>query len=315
MKKTFLLIIDLIFLTRPIIIVPVWAFCVFGALFSFPKAFSLEPSHYLLIFLYSMSAASVYVINQMADYEVDKTNEGFPLLVRGNISMKAAGVCAGICGLISILGPFLMGYASVALLSLIAIIAGYLYSCKPFSLSGRPFSDFLTNAFEAFLAFAAGWCIYGEQLTDPALYKQALPFFLLMCAGSISSTLPDILGDKAHGKITTAVRFGPKSAHCIALMALIAVIPASLLISQDAFAAVCSILVIPAYIPYLFNSKSIFMEIPHKVGGAIVMLIAATVDLMLLPAGIIIYFMTWLYFRLRHRVAYPSLKPRAMNVQ
>ena len=315
MKKTLLLIIDLVFLTRPIIIVPVWAFCVFGGFCSFPKQFIFEPSQYLLILLYSMSAASVYVINQMADYEVDKCNEGFPLLVRGNISMKAAGVCAGICGLISILGPLLMGYASVALLSLIAIIAGYLYSCKPFSLSGRPFTDFLTNAFEAFLAFAAGWYIYGGQLTDPELYKQALPFFLLMCAGSISSTLPDIPGDKAHGKITTAVRFGPKSAHCIALAALIAVIPTSIWISQFGFATFWSILVIPVYIPYLFSSKSIFMEIPHKVGGAIVMLAAAAVDRMLLPAGIIVYFMTWLYFRIRHRVAYPSLKPRAVNVQ
>ncbi|MCL2182756.1 MAG: UbiA family prenyltransferase [Chitinispirillia bacterium] len=325
MKKFLLLIIDLLFLTRPIIIVPVWAFCAFGIYSADKGLFThLWPDQYLLILLYSLAPAAVYIINQMADYEVDKANEGFPLLVRCNIPMKAAGIFAAVCALTSILGLMMMGYGTIAFLALIAIIAGCIYSCKPFSLSGRPFLDFLTNAFEAFLAFAAGWCVSGasgcvrggELFRDaPELYIRALPYFLLMCSGSISSTLPDIRGDRAHGKITTAVRFGPKTAHCTALGCLLTVIPVSLLISNDYLALICALLVIPVYIPYLFNSKkSIYMELPHKAGGAVVMLAAATILPVLLPAGIAVYFMTWLYFRLRHKVSYPSLKSGGTDV-
>ncbi|MDR2577693.1 MAG: UbiA family prenyltransferase, partial [Chitinispirillales bacterium] len=189
-----------------------------------------------------------------------------------------------------------------------AIVAGCIYSCKPFSLSGRPFFDFLTNAFEAGLAFGAGWCIVGGQLSDPSLYKYVIPYFLLMCAGSISSTIPDIPGDKAHGKITTAVCFGPKIAHCLALLSLIIVIPVSLLLSNDYLALSCAVLVIPTYIPYLINAKkAVNAELTYKAGGAITMLASAVVAPLLFPAGFFVFFITWLYFRKRYNIAYPSL--------
>jgi 4-hydroxybenzoate polyprenyltransferase len=313
MRKIIVLITDLIFLTRPIIVVPVWGFCAFGVYAAGGKNFliHLEPAQYLLILLYSLSPAAVYVINQMADYEVDRANAGFPLLVRGNIPMRAAGICAAACALLSISIPLIMGYPTIALLSLAALAAGCVYSCKPFSLSGRPFCDFLTNAFEALLAFAAGWCVVGGGLADPALYVFALPYFLLMCAGAISSTLPDIPGDRAHGKVTTAVRFGPKAAHRGALAALAAVIPAALLLSGDYLALTCAALIIPIYVPYLVNASGKNMELTYKAGGAVTMIAAAIVLPLLFPAGVIVYLLTWLYFRKRHGVAYPSLTPDA----
>jgi len=311
-KKFFLLTVDLFFLTRPVVIVPVWGFSAFG-IYCINKHFliRLEPQQYLLMILYSLSAASVYVVNQIADYEVDKSNPGFPLLVRGNIPIRAAWVCAAVCALLSIVGPLAMGYASISLLSMIAIFAGYIYSCKPFSLSGRPFFDFLTNAFEAFLAFAAGWRVAGGELLSPVLYASALPYFLLMCAGSISSTLPDIPGDRAHSKVTTAVRFGPKTAHRVALACLLAAIPISILISGDRLALSCAALVVPIYILYLCKATPVNMELTYKVGGAVTMAAAAIALPLLLPAGILVYLITWFYFRARHGVAYPSLTPNA----
>jgi 4-hydroxybenzoate polyprenyltransferase len=312
MKRIILLMTDLFFLTRPVVIVPVWGFCAFGV-YCFGGDFlvHLELSQYLSMILYSLSAASVYVVNQIADYDVDKCNEGFPLLVRGNIPIKTAWICAAVCAILSITGLIMMGSIAIALLSLIAIIIGYIYSCKPFSLSGRPFADFLTNAFEAGLAFSAGWIIVGGQLSDLSLYKHAIPYFLLMCAGSISSTLPDIRGDRAHGKITTAVRFGPKTAHIIALICLMMSIPISYYLNADYLALSCAALVIPFYMPYLISAKTINMELTYKVGGSIIMIGSALVIPLLLPAGALIYFLTWIYFRKRHNVAYPSLKSGA----
>ena len=301
--------IDLFFLTRPVVLVPVWGFSAFGIYCFRNELFSaLDFSHYLLMALYSLSVASVYIINQMADYEVDKSNDGFPLLVRGNISMKAAGVFAGICAVLSIAVPIFMKNVSVAILSVIAITAGYVYSCKPFSLSGRPFFDFLTNSFEALLAFGAGWCIVGGNLFNLELYKTALPYVLLMCAGSISSTLPDMPGDKLHGKITTAVRFGAKKAHCIAVAALIAAIPLSIL-NNDPMALICASIVLPIYILYLVRANTLTMELTYKAGGTIIMIAAALAAPLIAAAGFFVFFITWLYFRKRHKVSYPSLVP------
>ena len=301
--------IDLFFLTRPVVLVPVWGFSAFG-IYCFKNALfsSLEFSHYLLMALYSLSVASVYVINQMADCEVDKSNGGFPLLARGNISMRAAGVCAAVCAVLSIVGPLAMKNVSVASLSAIAIAVGYIYSCKPFSLSGRPFFDFLTNSFEALLAFGAGWCVIGGSLFDPQLYKTAAPYVLLMCAGSISSTLPDMPGDKIHGKITTAVRFGAKKAHCAATAALMAAIPLSIQ-NSDQLAFACAALVLPIYILYLIYTSALTMELTYKVGGTITMIAAALAAPLIAVAGVFVFFITWLYFRKRHNVSYPSLVP------
>jgi len=310
MQKKLLFILDLFFLTRPVVVVPVWGFCAFGVYAGGSGKFLtyLEPYQYLLILLYSLSPACVYVLNQIADYDVDARNGGFPLLVRGNIPIPAAWACAAVCGATSIIVPLFMGYAPISVLSLIAIVLGYVYSFKPFSLSGRPFCDFLTNALEAALAFSAGWIIVGGDASIGRLCLSALPYFLLMCAGSISSTLPDIAGDKECGKITTAVRFGPKTAHLIAFISLITAIPASqFLTSDDLLAISCAAAAIPTYIPYIIKPKPSYMELTYKVGGAATMVAASLAMPLLLPAGLLIFIATKIYFKRRHGVSYPSL--------
>jgi 4-hydroxybenzoate polyprenyltransferase len=309
MKKILLSAIDLFFLTRPVVVVPVWGFCAFGVYAGGSgRIFAhLEPSQYLLILLYSLSPACVYVLNQIADYEVDARNGGFPLLVRGDIPRPAAWACAAACGAASIIGPLLMGRAQVSALSLIAIVLGYVYSFKPFSLSGRPFCDFLTNALEAALAFSAGWAIAGGEASTGKLCLSAAPYFLLMCAGAISSTLPDIDGDRECGKITTAVRFGPVTAHRMALAALITAIPASVFPSVDLLALACAAAAVPTYIPYIIKPKKEYMELTYKVGGAATMAAASLALPLLLPAGLSVFAATKIYFKKRHGVSYPSL--------
>jgi hypothetical protein len=60
MKKNLLLLLDLFFLTRPVVIAPVWGFAAFGIyrhdgrIFLFP-----DLSCYLLVAAYSLSAGAV----------------------------------------------------------------------------------------------------------------------------------------------------------------------------------------------------------------------------------------------------------------
>ncbi len=300
-------LIDLCFLTRPIILVPVWGFCAFGL--HIPKnslLLGLTVKEALLIMAFSMSYAAVYVINQMADYEVDKSNRGFPLLVKSDISMKEAGITAFLLSLTSISVPLALKNPQIALLSTIGVILGMIYSCKPFSFSGRPFLDFLTNAVFAFMAVAAGWCAHGGILNDPQLFVSALPYFLLMCAGSISSTLPDMLGDKNHNKVTTPVFLGAKKANLLATLCIILAAVSSGLLS-DQLAFWCAAMATPFYILYILYPSSMTMELTYKAGGALTMMAAGLVIPVLFPLGLLVFFATWLYFRKRHNVAYPSL--------
>ncbi len=315
MKKKLLHLLDLLFLMRPILLVPVWGFSLFG--YYRAKTDSLKEiinswNHYslltcLLLFLFSLSVGAVYIFNQIADIEVDKKNGGLPLLANGIVKKKDALFFAFFLSGISILTPLFTEYKIISLLSFFATIIGLLYSFKPFYFSGKPFFDFLSNAFGyGMIAFGAGWICGGKTLIEISFLSSALPYFLLMCAGSISSTLPDRAGDLAESKNTTAVVLGNQKAHLVATFLLFNATVVSLF-GGDFLALICSIVPFPFYLCYIFKPTEFFMESTYKIGGAMTMLCSGLVIPLIIPAGLIVFFVTWLYFRLRHGVSYPSL--------
>lgn len=315
MKKNILNSLDLLFLMRPILLVPVWGFSLFGyykaKTSSLSEIINLWSSYSLhtcfLLFVFSLSVGAVYIFNQIADIEVDKKNGGLPLLASGIIKRKDALLFALFLSGISIITPFFTEHKIISLLGALALIIGLLYSFKPFYFSGRPICDFLCNALGyGVIAFGAGWICGGKTLLEPGFLGSALPYFLLMCAGSISSTLPDRVGDQSVQKNTTAVVFGAKKAHLIAtFLLIIAAVVSS--IEGDFLALICSAAPLPFYLCYIFKPTDFFMESTYKIGGAMTMLCSGLIIPLLIPAGIVVFFLTWLYFRLRHGVSYPSL--------
>jgi 4-hydroxybenzoate polyprenyltransferase len=300
---------------RPILLVPVWGFSLFGyyraKTESLKEITSLWNSSSLpvcfLLFLFSLSVGAVYIFNQIADIEVDKKNGGLPLLASGILRNKEALIFAFILSGISIITPLFTDFKIISFLSLFALIIGLLYSFKPFYFSGRPICDFLSNALGyGVIAFGAGWICGGKTLLAMSFLYSALPYFLLMCAGSISSTLPDRAGDYTVQKNTTAVVFGNQKAHFIATFLLLNAAVASIIVG-DPLALICSVAPFPFYLCYIFKPTEFFMESTYKIGGAMTMLCSGFIIPLLIPAGIIVFFVTWLYFRLRHGVSYPSL--------
>ncbi len=315
MKKSILRLLDLLFLMRPILLVPVWGFSLFG--YFRAKTNSLREVNSLwndsslpvcsLLFLFSLSVGAVYIFNQIADIEVDKKNGGLPLLASDIVKRNDALVFAFLLSGVSIITPLFTEYKTISILSLLALIIGLLYSFKPFYFSGKPFCDFLSNALGyGVIAFGAGWICGGKTLMEANFLYTALPYFLLMCAGSISSTLPDRAGDYSEQKNTTAVVFGNQKAHLIATFLLLNAAIAAI-IEGDFLALICSAAPFPFYLCYIFKPTEFFMESTYKIGGAMTMLCSGLIIPLLIPAGIIVFFATWLYFRLRHNVSYPSL--------
>ena len=310
---------DICMVTRPVLLIPVWGFSALG----FQRALQLQKKSsflvtdsvhaYLLILLFSLSVASVYILNQIADIEVDKNNGGMPLIAREVISRKTAWGAATIFGLFPVITGLITKEYVIAVASVATIILGYIYSFKPFRFSGKPIADFLSNATGyGIIAFGVGWASTGLPVTSMHFIWSSLPYFLLMCAGSISSTLPDYEGDRNDGKNTTTVVFGYTFAHILAMLSLGAALLTALL-QNDSIAGICAAVSLPFYFGYLFKRTAFFMESTYKIGGGLCMLAAfAAMPLFLLPA-FIVFTATWLYFRIRHGINYPSLVPVEKN--
>jgi 4-hydroxybenzoate polyprenyltransferase len=309
-------LLDALFLCRPVLLIPVWTFCMFGYLsghsasrgFSFVSAWSAPPRVAGWIFVFSLAVGAVYVFNQIADRKVDELNGGFALLIKGNISLGNAWATAAGLAVSSVVIPALF-LKDLAFFSAAAIVVGILYCARPTYFTGRPGIDFLTNATGyGIISFGVGWFLAGERFGLHFILS-SVPYFLMMCAGSISSTIPDYSGDKDGGKTTTAVWLGTGRAHLLATSVLAASAVWSLVIN-DRVAAACSLMSLPLYVIFLFfRSSRHAMEGTYKGGYLICMFVSFIVYPFLIPASLAVFAATVLYFRLRHHVFYPSLLP------
>lgn len=315
MRSIFRYIADIVMVTRPVLIIPVWGFCALG----FQRALILQQQQvffiahsyaaYLLILLFSVCVASVYIFNQIADIEVDKKNGGMPLIASGIIPVPVSWATAVISGLAPVITGILLRQYIIAIASVTTIILGFIYSFRPLRFSGRPIADFLSNAVGyGLIAFGVGWYCGGMQILSRTFIIAALPYFLLMCAGSISSTLPDYEGDRKDRKNTTAVVFGHLTAHRIATTALIAALGFALH-TGDFVAAVCAGVSLPFYFGFLYTKSGFFMEATYKIGGGFCMIAAFLAMPLFIIPSCIVFGVTWLYFRIRHGINYPSLVP------
>lgn len=308
--KIIRLLLDLIFVTRPVVLVPVIGFSLFGVKIASEERvlwqwISLETVCKLAIF--TLSVAAVYIANQLEDYDVDADNDGFPLLVKSGLSKRSATLFTLFLALLSLLLPLGYGDWVLSLFSLATLIIGYLYCFKPFYFTGRPIFDFLSNGLGyGLVAFLVGWnCI--KPLSAGALLA-AVPYITMMFAGSISSTLPDMAGDEKHQKITTAVKLGKVNAHILATFFLLVTLVLGWCFT-DYVAMISAGAALPVYILYLIKPTQSLMEATYKVGGGISMLVIGFVYPLFILLGVLVTLVTILYFRIFHNVVYPSLLP------
>jgi 4-hydroxybenzoate polyprenyltransferase len=317
--RAFRALLDGFFLTRPILWIPVWGFAVFGFVsqtrvaqgsLSFTALTLLGVPAWMMLLLFSCSVGAVYVLNQLADTDADRANDGFTLLAHGRVPRGVAWAAAALCAAGSLLVPLLIGTPEASLFSLAALGIGLVYSLPPARFSGRPVLDFVSNAAGyGVVAFGFGWWLAGGAC-DMRLLQASAPYVLLVCGGSVSSTITDIDGDRAGGKRTTAVVLGPVAAHRLAAAFILISAPVSY-VNHDIAALACGLLAIPAYLLHAVCGTRRTLEMTYKVGGAAMMLVAAVHDPALAGAGAGVLAATLMYFRLRFNVRYPSLMPAA----
>ncbi len=163
--------------------------------------------------------ASVYIQNEIADYETDKLNVnettgGTKLLVSGKVSMFEAYFLMIVLGAISLLlGLFLVLKFHYPIwfyiLCLIIFIIAYGYSGEPFMFSYRGLGEItltITNAFGPTFVF---YYIQAKHVSFLPLLV-ALPYAIAVFAQKTLREFPDYEPDKKAGKNNLVVIFTPE---------------------------------------------------------------------------------------------------------
>jgi 4-hydroxybenzoate polyprenyltransferase len=325
MNKLFGRLCDAIFITRPIILVPVWGYFLLGYYraslafhpaslvpvplfrYDFPMLLSL-PGHALLaLVMLSCSVAATYILNQLVDIKTDLENGGLPLIAKAGVPLSLAHSENIVLTLIPIFYAFMQS-RTAALFFLAALVINLAYNLKPLYFTGRPFLDFLSNALGfGMVAFGIGWIsANSEALGSPlAFVVAALPYTLLMVSGSINSTFPDMEGDRRTGKITTMVYLGARRANLISL-ASVALALAIAIFNRDIIAAVTALVALPLFIKFQISGQRADGIRTFQIGGGFLMVMTIPVFPWFFLYGLITYLLTRLYFRLRHNVDYPE---------
>lgn len=310
LKKLAEFTIDSIFIARPIILIPVWGYFILGyyAKIELPThgfLLSINTTAWISLAAITLSVASTYILNQIADIATDSHNGGMPLIAKGGFPIKAAKIICVITAILPLLTIALNKH--VFLFILLASLLNILYNIKPFYFTGRPFLDFLTNATGfGIVAFGLGWvsACNGQVFVVIEMLIRSFPYFLLMIAGSINSTMPDANGDSITGKITTVVYLGESRSNLISLTALFASLIVAL-INMDFIAILASVIALPLFISYQISPSADKATATYTYGGGFLLLIIALLTPGYLLAGIIVLIATKIYFRLRHNVKYP----------
>lgn len=319
-KSKIIKILDYLAVIRPTLLFPVWTLLLLGyyrglsfsnALTDNPRLFNilviLTPSIEIVktILLFSMLMGTVYIINQITDAPTDSLNDKLYLVADGYINIKiliVEAVFLSIGGIV--LGIYWFGDV-VFYLPLIglSLIIGWIYSVPPIRLKSRPIFDLLANAIGyGTIAFSLGWL--AETRFSIHTLLNSLPY--LLCVGStfITTTLPDIKGDRANNDITTGVFLGIKRTCFLSAILLVLAVIVSILF-KDFIAFTATLLSLPLFIYTAFKPEINVILLTNKIGILILSLITCALIpcYFLLLIGTIIA--VKLYYSLRFEIKYP----------
>ncbi len=211
-------LLDLIFLTRPILLIPVWTIFLHsqasGAMRPYLQLWP-QPDRLVALAVLTLIAMGAYVLNQIFDIATDLANDKLFLLSQGIVSRRAAWICYGLVTLGGIAAASLLLRSPIIIGMVWALaLAGILYSAPGIRLKDRPIWGMAVNA--------SAYGIFVPLSARPDLsWSQAPlatgPYFLAVAAAYILTTIPDRKGDAAAGKQTVAVRLGSRPALYLAL--------------------------------------------------------------------------------------------------
>jgi geranylgeranylglycerol-phosphate geranylgeranyltransferase len=161
------------------------------------------------------------IANDLADQDADRVNRPERALVSGTVSPSAALLIGGVAGGLGLVSALWVDVRLFAI-ALAALVVMLVYSplLKRHGLAGNLAVAAVASLPLVYGATAVGWWRAGLV---PSVLAALLHF-----AREIVKDLADVAGDRAQGRRTIPIAYGPAAAAVIAAAALIAFVPASL---------------------------------------------------------------------------------------
>lgn len=307
--KRFIQAMDYLFILRPTLLYPVWTFFLAGCWGGrhFGSGVS-ELAHPVSIFWIgaglTLVMGSVYILNQIQDIETDRTNKKLFLIANGMVSVRAAYIEGSLLAILGLAFGFWVDVRMGLAFLVLFINVGWLYNFPPATWKNHFIMGLICNGLMAVNFVSVGWMIQG----GPGFIHPVMAGYFLACgAVYLNTTLPDADGDRATGKITFGVRFGPTVTIRWALaMEVGAVIVAWLY--KDYLLLYASLAAFP-----LFLWAAIKGTIPDSVRATKLSVLGLTAGVCLFfPLYLIpvftVFFLSKLYYKQRFGLNYPNLK-------
>lgn len=256
------------------ILIPAWSFFLIGAHQGpRPGGFAFGGVRfYELVSLTSISIVA-YLINQIFDRESDERNNKCFYLWQGIFSVRTLVLLALVSFFLASFAFRRVGEEGQVLL-LALLVLSLFYSLPPVRLCARPLADMLANAVGyGGLSFLLG---YGPRAGAwPLAFLHAAPYVCLVAATFVHTAILDMAGDKATGKISTAVFLGDSASRKLAL-ALHALAVVTALADRSAPALIMTLVSFPLA-GYAFLSRSAAAESLYVQGITLVVAVAAII--------------------------------------
>lgn len=264
----------------------------------------LEPVFPRILFLYSLLAGAIFILNQITDYETDRLRPDIWLIASDKFPRKTAAAEMVVITAAALIGSCF--FFPAVFIFLFTLLLGIVYCLPPIRFSGKPIYDFITNGLGHGVApFALGWTAAGGNL-DWDMVRAASPYLFLMMAGAVNSTIPDIDDDRKTGKITTAVRFGRRKAILLSTMMLLASINLAIIFS-DPICLLMGLFSLIFFIKAVVSDKRVdYLKTLHVAGPLVMFIAAAEYPPILIPM-ILVYLLSKWYYPWRFGVDYPRV--------
>jgi 4-hydroxybenzoate polyprenyltransferase len=307
--------LDYIFVLRPTLFFPIWTVALAGrwaqerfALVQSPVRIWMQFPDVLLglwLLFFTSVMAAAFLVNQISDVESDRLNGKLYLLASGAITPRQAMVETVV--LIALpLAALIWLRADLAIWAAAAyLVTGFAYSCRPLMLENRPWGGLMTNLVGALIIFSYGWLTGGTHGWD--MVFRASPYLLGILAVYFLTTIPDIPGDTATGKITVAVRYGIRKVIVMALVTHLLALTAAAL-SRDWVAVVPMLAVLP-FFWQTFRRQSVASALrTNKMAALALSLVVCVRFPFYLLFLVLVYFSCKWYYRQRFQLEYPSMR-------
>ncbi len=297
--------LDYIFVLRPTLFFPVWTVFLAGyhASVQFDPGLRAPLHPFPIAMLLVLLMGAVFIFNQLTDIETDRRNQKLFFIADGIIDKKNASIEAiglTFCG-IGI--AFLLDLKLGIMFGLVFLFTAVLYSFRPFSWKDRPLLGIVTNFLGGWSVASCGWMAAGSSGWKFALH--GVPYAVGLVAVFLLTTLPDVPGDSAAGKITFGVKYGIKKTTRVALaFELLAVISAGLL--KDYILFIPAMMALPLFIWAACQQRmdAILRAIKFTVLFAS-LAVVVKYPWYLLMILVTFFFSKW-YYRRRFDLDYPS---------